>query len=145
MDVWYLPFQISACYDSFVVSDKRNQGTERTVCETSLQQGMNLVAPGVAIRTMSPSDTLYIEGHGKRGSDLIFEKSKNASPLLLGPRNEYMDAFRLARSLKHYGYKGGPIRLAVCHSAEENGFGSHLAKAMKLYGISFKSVRAKVS
>jgi hypothetical protein len=104
---------------------------------------MKLIPPLEAIMQIKSGEMLYIEGHGKiGGSDMIFEHS-NTPDGVFGPRNEYMDAFRLARSLKRYGFKGGPIRLAVCYSANTNGFGYHLAKAMRLYNIAFKSIEGR--
>ena len=148
MDVWFLPYQISACFTSYQKAGQRNQsqGVKKveTVCLTAIQPGMNLTNPITAFGRLAKIETLYIEGHGKHGTDMAFENTTGWCPQqITGPKSEYIDAHRLARILKSYGFKGSNIRLHVCFSAEANSFGHHLTGAMGRYGVPFKSMQGR--
>ena len=148
MDIWFLPFEISACFTSFNKAAQRNQslGDKRleTICMTANQTGLNLADPRTTIEGLPASGNLYIEGHGQPGSDMAFEKIGDWCPTAItGPKNEFMDAYRLARTLKRFGFKGAHIFLHICYSAEANSFGHHFVDAMKAYGVPFKSMEGR--
>ena len=146
MDGWFLPFQISACWHDYVESDKinRNMSNVRQACLTSRHNALSSLGnPAVVVGGVGSNETLYIEGHGKSGFDMLYAESPK-HPQFNGPGNEYIDAFRLARLLKKYRFRGGNIRLNVCNSAEANGFGKHLKDAMDAYGIAYKSIRGRI-
>ncbi len=144
MDGWLIPFQVSACWASFQKAGPVLAGTCAHACLTSKHPAMRALRdPGQVIADVGATETLYIEGHGKQGSEYIYEESPKHNQVE-GPNTEYMDCWRLARLLKQHGFKGGHIRLHVCHSAEQNSFGVHLRTALNQYGIPFASIKGKI-